>query len=1283
VLGPKRAAAPTKAEPSRGPAGGGSRPPAATPAAWLQLSTTPLDSATRAFFEPRLGHDLGDVRVHSDARADADARARDAIAYTVGTDVVVRPAYFAPATTAGRRLLGHELVHVVQQNGGTGAARGEAAAGTSDAFYESQAERISSTLVSGRSTDEAITPTTGTRVQRQAAGQSATTAVPTTPSAAEREAAVRGVRVRAPLEAWLREQGLDATRIDWAHIIPQLRASYPGGELLTLSELSDYYRYLFFLDLLARDVAGAAPPIAPAAPDIHGLQVLLILYVRNASVFSADIKRVYSESFLVEWADVLANVVFVPKDLRLEDLRMHRDGLAAERARALDAFLEPAAPEAVTRAILDEWTLSGLQPDEFLARLDLESYRAELIDALTKAAVEHAKSDPDYRTEVRRAAKREARAERARHLWRLGSSIQTAQRQLADDLLRKSLAEVAPSEWQIAENPARYVTLVQEVAAATQAAIRAAAAGQEVDDATLRAGLAAAKDLSPTLVTVTFWVEVASVLRGWQAVLGDEEREIRRGVAEWVAVSFGDVAAIVRGFAEEADRFVRTQWIPTLKAIALERIDAALGEIAKWFLGGSAYADAMVAKLRIGVATLEDIRNQLRDRQVPEVRIYDEVERREYVLRVENVEDLETTIKVMRARADQLESPEGRSKKSEELAEAAKAYWDVHARISDGTYSPLDYGKAVADEARSRLGMEWFAGPVTTGMALSRKAVAPRNPFLAYAITRWRFTETVAREANEFALMLGLGTLSLVAMIATAGAAAGAAAGWVVARVAVPGILTGAGVGFPGVVPALPLAIIAGVDIAAGLAAGWAAKNEASDLLDLARLDEELAGVTVEDARRALRHAWINLAAVVILTFGPAVFLRLLRFAKGRIGIARFAHLAAASQADAVRTAAMLRKVGGDAARLNRLLGDVGGDLARLESIVAYTDDIAKVEKLLAQVKHADTVNDLLIGARAGTRSAEKVLSLLDRGVTPLQLERMLPHASGIDEVATLVKGASPGRVETMSVLVGHGLSMRRLATAVVGAGELEAIAGLARRVGPSGASEAMALVNRGIAPARLEALLAKAQDVRQVRRLVDQLGVDRFEEVLAFGSTAADVERTLLAAGGDTARAIEILGHHAAHAERARLTGIGVKVPRLPTAEPPPVGAGPRPKLSIRRNVAKAALFIEGAEGRSIVSYKPALSGRDSPSGTLVGTGEYEAWTTKGGVPRTFDSEVKIFERAKRDLAARGIKDYRGVKLIIYSERSSCESCGRIQDIFEAEHPGITIELHFSYSQR
>jgi hypothetical protein len=81
----------------------------------LRSPGQPLDAATRDFFEPRFGRDFGRVRVHAGTSAEQSARDVNAYAYTVGHNVVFGAGRFAPGTHEGRRLLAHELTHVVQQ----------------------------------------------------------------------------------------------------------------------------------------------------------------------------------------------------------------------------------------------------------------------------------------------------------------------------------------------------------------------------------------------------------------------------------------------------------------------------------------------------------------------------------------------------------------------------------------------------------------------------------------------------------------------------------------------------------------------------------------------------------------------------------------------------------------------------------------------------------------------------------------------------------------------------------------------------------------------------------------------------------------------------------------------------------------------------------------------------------------------------------------------------------------------------------------------------------------
>ncbi len=74
-----------------------------------------LPNSTRAFFEPRFGYDFRQVRIHHDAESARLARQLNAEAFTYGRDIYFGAGKYSPDTTKGKKLLAHELAHVVQQ----------------------------------------------------------------------------------------------------------------------------------------------------------------------------------------------------------------------------------------------------------------------------------------------------------------------------------------------------------------------------------------------------------------------------------------------------------------------------------------------------------------------------------------------------------------------------------------------------------------------------------------------------------------------------------------------------------------------------------------------------------------------------------------------------------------------------------------------------------------------------------------------------------------------------------------------------------------------------------------------------------------------------------------------------------------------------------------------------------------------------------------------------------------------------------------------------------------
>jgi hypothetical protein len=113
----------------------------------LRSEGQPLDGATRALMEPRFGHDFSRVRVHTDAKAAESARAVNALAYTVGRNVVFDKEQYNPSAAVGRRVLAHELTHVIQQEGQTGSVLARLAVDA--ATNEAEAERTAGLVSTG------------------------------------------------------------------------------------------------------------------------------------------------------------------------------------------------------------------------------------------------------------------------------------------------------------------------------------------------------------------------------------------------------------------------------------------------------------------------------------------------------------------------------------------------------------------------------------------------------------------------------------------------------------------------------------------------------------------------------------------------------------------------------------------------------------------------------------------------------------------------------------------------------------------------------------------------------------------------------------------------------------------------------------------------------------------------------------------------------------------------------------------------------------------------------
>jgi hypothetical protein len=123
----------------------------------LASSGVPLDVRTRDFLEPRLGHDLRDIRIVSDTHADEASRDLNARAFATGDRIFFRSGEFNPGSADGMRLLVHEATHAIQQRQGHVALPpgGELLVGDVSDPLETAADRAADEVMRG---GPAITP---------------------------------------------------------------------------------------------------------------------------------------------------------------------------------------------------------------------------------------------------------------------------------------------------------------------------------------------------------------------------------------------------------------------------------------------------------------------------------------------------------------------------------------------------------------------------------------------------------------------------------------------------------------------------------------------------------------------------------------------------------------------------------------------------------------------------------------------------------------------------------------------------------------------------------------------------------------------------------------------------------------------------------------------------------------------------------------------------------------------------------------------------------------------
>jgi hypothetical protein len=99
-----------------------------------------------------MGHDLGDVNVHTDSQADQLSQQLGAKAFTTGNDIFFREGAYDPGSSDGQRLIAHELTHVVQQGATSPTVQGKMTVNDPDDQFEAEADSVADTVMTQEET---------------------------------------------------------------------------------------------------------------------------------------------------------------------------------------------------------------------------------------------------------------------------------------------------------------------------------------------------------------------------------------------------------------------------------------------------------------------------------------------------------------------------------------------------------------------------------------------------------------------------------------------------------------------------------------------------------------------------------------------------------------------------------------------------------------------------------------------------------------------------------------------------------------------------------------------------------------------------------------------------------------------------------------------------------------------------------------------------------------------------------------------------------------------------
>jgi hypothetical protein len=935
----------------------------------LRSGGQPMSPAVRREFEPRFGQDFGGVRIHTSPEAAQVSREINARAFTIGRDVMFGAGQYAPETMEGQKLLAHELTHVVQQGGSreqihrdgvpTGTALilnvlfkgvnigyeidldSETMAFFANETTHRQIETLIASLFTPASGPVLETPEflSGGRVKAliaQDLRDSAKSGQVSLPGLSdflqERKRILSEQKLLAGVCQWLQTSGgPDPATVDWNDVIPVLQARLPWTPKTAL-EASNFDRYGMFLTMLGSEAASLSPVSGKVAPDPAALEHTLYDYLINhlpLTAFTDGTITIHSEKFLADWIPAIEHIRYLPDNFDIKSFQPKdsEQQLAQERNRILGSFIEQDVPRLATMFILDEWTRSGQAPEQWLKTLNVDAYREQILDHLSDEFITRAQKDERLQKALRVSAIEKARFQTLSLIYGIAAGRDKSNASAKQRLGNTPIDKLDDNDRAIANDPAGYAKVALLTALPIYTFFASLTPGQPIEEQLIIAAKATldALHVPDQLAGLVLLVELTAYFASLQSLQQDEKNRAREIIRKAIDLDLPKIEKVIRRQAELAEIFIQKRWLPMLKVIALEKLKQNRDELQKIYDNFDSGTQLFIARMEEGASTFDYYASGL------ETGLYESIEMNDKVVSKADVAQLRTAAQFMRDEAARRKDPKRGAEMKKQLQEALSVYESVKKDLAADKFDPLEYSSPVYDEARQRLGIGEFPEFTTVGQALTGEVSADKNPFLARVIVGWKFKTGLEHQFNTGLLLLGLGALTVAAMLAG---------------------------GIPGLV-------LKAVDITVGIGMGVKGVADANTLLDMARLDTSgsIRGVSIEQAQQAVKYAWIGLGITIAMTAGPTVLKGALRVT-GAGGLKLSGALLAWEEGltDATRLTlaqnSRLRRLFVDMSELSRWLlthcsllcvppGLVAHDVEKIESIVGRLKDMKEADHWL------------------------------------------------------------------------------------------------------------------------------------------------------------------------------------------------------------------------------------------------------------------------------------------------------------------------------------------------